>query len=237
MQTQSRVAPHLLLGMLSVLALAAIVVSANTAPPNAREQLRIAAADTAAASSFVLTDTNLITPLPGASTSGAPKSNVITILYQAPDRIEERLTGSNGQVVTLLVIGSSRYERSGNGKWITSTAPSTAGPSAGQQAAQDVLFPLQSVEAATEVVRHGVVFTFLPGQMELVLVRLLGAQPGQLSPGTVSFLAGTTGEFLSFDQVSAVRTGERLTVRLDIAEVGQAPTLAAPAPSQLSTTP
>ncbi|MHB8328912.1 MAG: hypothetical protein ACYDD6_04695 [Acidimicrobiales bacterium] len=233
MQTPGRAMPHVALGVLTLLALVAIIVSLDTAPPNAQEQLNLAADNTVAASSFALNDTNTVTPVGGATSStNAKQGNVVDIVYQAPDRVSETLVGAAGQTVTLLVIGNARYERSGTSKWVSYAGTPGSG-SPGLQAAADVLFPLRSLAGATDVVRHGNTFTFIPGQLDQVLVSLLGSQPAQLAPRTMTFRATVEGEFVTFEQVEAVRNGHRLTVRLKLSQVTGAPALEAPPRSQI----
>jgi hypothetical protein len=230
-QIENRAAPHVLLGVLTLLSLGAIVLSLDTSPPNAQEQLRTAAANTAGATSFVLTDTESAGPPPSAHSSAGLSQERAVIVYQAPDRVEE-IASAAGRVESALVVGTQRFEGAGAGKWYR-LPPSTGSPSAGQEAASEVLFPLQSLSSATAAVLHEGGFRFVAGQPELLLTRLLGEVP----PGSTSFVATVSGEFVRSEQVTVTSSAERITVDLELSEVGRAPALEVPPASQITSTP
>jgi hypothetical protein len=238
MQTENRAAPHLVLGVLTLLCLAAIVYSLDTAPPVAQQQLRAAADNTRAASNFVLVDTEIAGP---ASSSGAVNQEQAVIVYNAPDRVEETVM-AGGRSGTVLVVGDRRYERRGANKWVDLGPPAsgtTGGKSAGEIAVGDILFPLKSLSGSTAVAVHsspkaGQVYSFVPGQEPLLLLRLLGTS---VPPGTRSYLATVNGEFVGTEQISLLNAGERIVIELSVRRVDHAPILAAPAPSQLSSAP
>jgi hypothetical protein len=221
-----------MLGGFGVLVVAAIVLSLSTAPANPGDQLRTAAADTAGASSFVLTDTEQAGPLSSSRSS----SQQAVIVYQAPDRVEETVTGG-AQSGTVLVVGTHRYERSGGAKWVDlgSVKPSsTGGVSAGRLAASDILFPMQSLSSASKVSVLHDVYRFVPGQPALLLTRLLGTN---LPAGTTTYTATVNGEFVGMEKVTVTTDGERVTVALDLSHVDKAPTLQEPPSSQVTTVP
>lgn len=233
MPLESRAAPHLLLGILTVLAIGAIVLSLDTAPPNAQLQLQQAAKNTVGADSFVLQDTITIVPSTGATASQA-RTETADVVYHAPDQVQETVR-FNGRMLTVLAIGSTRYERSGTGKWLSlGTQPGTV--PAGRQAAAGVLGPLEVVTTATNVVRHGDAFVFEPatGQLAAILSELLGSQGAQLPAGSATFAAAMAGEYLSRLDVDASVPGGRVLVHLSFGSYGEAPALAPPPPSQRS---
>ncbi len=233
MQTANRAAPHLMLGVLTLLSLGALVLSLSMAPPNARQKLRTAASNTAGASSFVLTDEETAGPL-SQGTATSPTRERAVIVYQAPDRVQETVTAS-GRSATVLVVGDRRYERSANGKWFDlgpSASGTTGGASAGAIAAQDILFPLQALSKATGVTVEHDVYRFVPGQAQLLLDRLIGAN---VPAADTVYAAGVGGEFLTFAQVVIRDSGEQVTVRLSLSKVEHAPALALPSASQITT--
>lgn len=230
MQIQNRAAPHVLLGVLSLLSLAAIALSLDTAPPNAQVQLRTAAADTTAATSFVLVDTETAGPPSSSTSTGQVREEKAVIVYRAPDRVEETVS-AEGRVESALVVGSQRFELVAGGKWYR--IPGAGGsPSFGRVAADDVLFPLQSLSAARGVVVHDGLYRFVPGQVALLLTRLLGSVPS----GVASYAATVTGEFVASEQVVVTSPLERLSVQLVLDQVNRAPALGLPPASEVTTT-
>ena len=233
MPIESRAAPHLTLGILTVLSIGAIVLSLDTAPPNAQLQLQQAAKNTVAAESFVLRDTITVVPTTGATASQA-RTETAEVVYRAPDQVRETVS-FNGRTLTVLAIGATRYERSGTGKWLPlGTQPGSV--PAGRQAAAGVLGPLEVVTTATGVVRHGDLFTFEPatGELSAILSELLGSQGAQLPPGSATFAAAVSGEYLSRVDVTASVTGGRVLVHLSIGSYGQAPVLTPPPAAERS---
>lgn len=236
MLSADRAAPHITLGILTLLAVAALVLSLSTAPPNAEQQLRTAAANTAGASSFVLTDVETAGPVPTKGAAASPTREQAVIVYQAPDRVQETVTAS-GRTASVLVVGSHRYERSANGKWYDlgpSASGSTAGPSAGSVAAQDILFPLKSLSKATNVIVSREVYAFVPDQPVLFLDRLIGTA---VPASETSYAATVEGEFLHEAEVVIRQSGEQVTVLLALSHIQDAPALAAPSASQLTRVP
>ncbi|HAM01091.1 MAG TPA: hypothetical protein DCQ30_02515 [Acidimicrobiaceae bacterium] len=238
MQIENRAAPHMMLGVLTLLSLGAIVYSLDTAPPNAQLQLRTAANNTKNAASFVLVD---VESAGSTSSSSATNQERAVIVYNAPDRVEETVT-AGGRSGTVLVVGNRRYERSGSGKWFDLGPPAsgtTKGTSAGQIAVSEILYPLTSLAGATNVSVHSTahvssVYTFVPGQEALLLLRLLGTS---VPPGTRSYLATIHGEFVGVEEVDLSNAGERITIALGVTQVDHAPVLHVPLPSQITTTP
>lgn len=233
MPTESRAAPHLTLGILTVLAIGAIVLSLDTAPPNAQLQLQQAAKNTAAAESFVLQDTITVVPSSGSGASQA-RTETAEVVYRSPDQVRETVR-FNGRTLTVLAIGATRYERSGTGKWLPlGTQPGSV--PAGRQAAAGVLGPFEVLTTATGVVRHGDAFTFEPatGQLSAILSELLGSQGANLPPGSAVFAAVVSGEYLSRVDVTASVPGGRVLVDLTVSSYGRAPVLAPPPAAERS---
>ena len=223
---QSRAVPHLVLGLLTLLAVLAIFLSLDTAPPNAEQQLKVAAGNTAGAASFVLTDTITVLPT-GTAAAGGPRTETAVITYQAPDRVRE-VVSANGRTITVLAIGPDRYERSGTAKWVSLGASPGSVP-AGQQAAEGVLGPIRAVGTPTGVVAHGEQFTFVPEQESLLLADLLGSASGRLSPTQATFTATVSGEFLTLLRLDAVAPGGRIAVRLALSQFDRVAPIEPPA--------
>lgn len=238
MQTENRAAPHVMLGVLTLLSLAAIVYSLDTAPANAPLQLRTAATNTANASNFVLVDTESAGP---ASSTTATNEERAVIVYNTPDKVEETVN-AGGRSGTVLVVGNTRYERSGSGKWFNLGPPAsgtTTATSAGHAAASEILYPFKSLAGATNVSVHSTatisdLYSFVPGQEALLLLRLLGTSA---PPGTRSYLATVNGEFVGVEEIALSNAGERIVIDLAVKQVDHAPVLEAPPPSQITTTP
>lgn len=234
MHSVNRAGPHIILGALTLLGVAAIVLSLDTAPPNARQQLRTAAANTAAATSFVLTDTEIAGPASAKGASTSANEEQAVIVFQAPDRVEETVTAA-GRTASVLVVGNRRYERSTNGKWYDlGTARPVSGQSEGEAAVQQVLFPFQSLSSATDVSVIHDVYRFQPGQPALLLTRLLGTS---LPSGSATYAATVAGEFVRYEAVSVRASDEEITVLLALSHVESAPSISMPPSSQLTTVP
>jgi len=221
---RGRLVPHVLVGMLTVLVLGGIALSLATAPPDATQQLRIAAGATEQSSGFVLTDTNSIAP-PGA----APRSMVVRVVYRSPDRVKESGTDSTGQALSVIVIGQRHFERrAGDPKW-TELAPT---PQLSTEAVQTLLFPLQGAQHAVDAVRTSVgsgatTYRFLPSDSAQLIRNILGATPSQLS--SLRFTAVVRGDYLADERITAVvRGGEQLEVDLAFSAVGSAPGVEVP---------
>jgi len=216
---------HVLLALLTALVLGAIALSLWTAPPVAPEQLHAAAQATVAAPGFVLTDVNsvtaLITPPPG-SAPNLRRTQMVHVLYQAPDRVQETGPGPTGGPVEVVVIGSDHWARAGHGPW-QRFSPS---PGLGAEAAQTVLSPLQGAADATVVVRHGDVYRFLPPDLDRFVATLLGTSPAQLS--SLRITATVTGEYVTGERISGVLGRQRLEVDITLSSVGDAPPVTAP---------
>ena len=221
---ENRAGPHLVLAILTVLALGAVWLSLVTAPDDAQQAVQVAARNTAAASSLVLSDTVAVV------SSQNPRSEVpqqtVHVVYRAPDKVLETAT-LRGRSLQLLVLGDARYERSGNGPWLSLGPQDNAVP-VGTAAAAGVLAPIQALTSVTRAVRQGSRYTFEPAQRGLVLDELLGAHGDQLTPAATSFEATVAGEFLSSFTLRARGPGSQVVVRLKIDSVDHAPTLVAP---------
>ena len=233
MQTANRATPHVVLAAMTLLSLGALVLSLDTAPPNAQSQLRGAAANVTGASSFVLTDTVTSGP-PASSPLGTSTTRQQAVfVYQAPDRVEETVHAGT-QVGSVLWVGTRSYERIGNSKWFPLPAASSRTSTTGQLAATQLLFPLQTIATASGVTKHGSIYAFTPGQEELLMSRLFGSQ---LPTGTMSFEATIGDEFLGLAQISVVGVTERRTVDLALSLINHAPPLNLPPASQISSSP
>ncbi len=222
-----QILPRLLLSVFGLLVVGGIALSLATAPPVAPQQLHTAAGATVAAPGFVLTDTNSVTALAAAPGASAPtRSEVVHVLYQAPDGVLESGTDSTGQPVSVIVLGARHYRSSG-AKWVA-LPPS---PTLGTQAVQTVLAPLRAASDATEVVRSGDTYTFVPPDLSGFITKLLGTNPSQLS--SLRLTATVHGEFVTDEQVSAVLGQERLRVDLAFSMIGSAPPVVVPPASDL----
>jgi hypothetical protein len=238
MRTPTGLVAHSLLGGLTLLSAGAIALSLLTAPPVAQKQLQGAAKNTAAASSFVLTDVNRIrTPAPSAALGGkSSETGTVRILYQAPDRIRDEVHEGSGQTVTLVVIGDRRYEREGAGRWSVLPPSANVGVSNGAAAAQEVLLPLESLAAATSVVNDGSDYLFVSGNEMLLLENLFGEQEAaQLS--AVKFSARLRGEFIGSEVVTADEGTVRYRIHFQISSVDSAHAVVAPSASQIANLP
>jgi hypothetical protein len=233
MQTANRASPHVALGVLTLLSLGALVLSLDTAPPNAQSQLRGAASNLTGASSFVLTDTVTSGPPTSSPLGTSTTRQQAVFVYQAPDRVEETVRAGT-QTGSVLWVGTHSYERIGNSKWFPLPGASSRKSTTGQLAATQLLFPLQSIAGATAVSKHGSIYAFTPGQEALLMSRLFGSQ---LPTGSMSFEATIGGEFLNLAQISVVGVTERRTVDLAVSQVNHAPALNPPPRSQISSTP
>ncbi len=232
MQTANRASPHVMLGALTLLSLGAIVLSLDTAPPNAQSQLRTAAGNTAGATSFVLTDTVTTGPPTAAASSTTTRQQAV-FAYQSPDRVEESVHAGN-QVGTVLWVGTHAYERIGTGKWFPISGVSTSTSTTGQLAASQLLLPIQAVAQASGVAQHGSIYAFTPGDERLLLARLFGSE---LVSGTTSYEATVAGEFLSVAQITVENATQRRTVNLALSNVDHGPALQLPPPSDITTSP
>src|SRR5579872_5551404 len=210
MHTANRATPHLVLGILTLLSLAALVLSLDTAPPVAQTHLRSAAANVTGASSFVLTDVVTQGPPTSSPTGTSTTRQEAVFVYQAPDRVQETVQ-AGGQTGTVLWLGQHAYERIGNSKWFPLRAASGRAGSTGELAAAQLLFPLHSIAHATSVTKHGTIYVFTPSQQQLLMTRLFGSQ---LPAGAMSFEATVGDEFLKVAQISIVGITERRTVDL-----------------------
>jgi hypothetical protein len=224
-----RALPNTLLAVFAALTLGGIVLSLSTAPPEAVYQLQLAAKATMAAPSFVLTDTNTVAPLlaglPAGTQQQLAHSDVVHIVYQAPDRVEDR-TASGGHPVTLVVIGSLHFQNTA-GRWYELPPR----PSLGQSAAQVVLSPLRAAAGASQVVRRGGRYLFLPADLDRFTTMLLRSHVSQLS--SVSVTAVVEGDYLTREHVTAVRQGSRLTIDFVFTSIGSAPPVVAPPASEV----
>jgi hypothetical protein len=213
----------MLVGMLSILAVGAIALSLATAPPDATQQLRIAAGATVQSSGFVLTDTNSIAP------SGArARSMVVHVLYEAPNRVKESGLDSTGHALTVVVVGQRHFERrAGDKHWVE--LPPT--PQLSTEAVQALLVPIQGAEHATDAVRASVgdgatTYRFLPSDAARLIRTLLGATPTQLT--ALRFTAVVRGDVLTDERITAAVRGEQLEVDLAFSAVGSAPRVELP---------
>ena len=226
MRSPSAFLAHILLGCLTLLSAGAIVLSILTAPPVAREQLRVAAKNTAAASSFVLVyRVSQHEPRPSADLNG--KSSVTMterVEYQSPDRLEVTSTTAPGR--KLIVIGGNRYDLARGGRWTALPPIPSAGTSIGAQEAQQLLFPLASLGDATSVVRKGSTYRFDPGQRSVLLSDFFGSLAPILS--SVGFTAALNGEFVSFERIVASRGSAHFGLDIRFQSVEAVPPIVAP---------
>jgi len=210
----------------------AIALSLLSAPPVAEQQLQLAAKNTVAASSFVLTDVNVLATSKPSPTLGGRSSetDLVRIDYQSPDRLLDEVTSSPGHTVTLLVVGDQRYERAGTGLWTRLPPSSTPQTSNGAAAARQLLSPLRSVAGATSVARRGSTYYFVPAQEASLLQSLFG--PGASALSSVRFTALINGEYLGSEQILDDEAGALYAVRFSYSSVGTAPAVELPPPSR-----
>jgi len=213
------------MAVFTVLVFGAIALSLVTAPPVAQSDLQSAARATLDASGFRLVDVNSATyvgPVPqGTPGRQLTRTNVIHVLYQSPDRVRESGLTPSGQAATAVVAGSSHLVTS-NGRW--TELPAQAG--LGAQAVKTVLSPLQVATGATDVVRRGDVYGFVPSDLAGFIATILGSAPGKLSRLQVG--AVVRDGFLVEERVSAVLGDNRLGVDLAFSAIGAAPPVTLP---------
>jgi len=209
-----------------LLSAGAIALSLLTAPQVAEQQLKVAATNTAGASSFVFVDQVAIRePQPTAALGGRSSATTTQrVIYQAPDRVE--VSSSSAPGTMLLVIGNNRYERTGNGPWSPLPPVQTSGISTGQREANLLLFPLQSLADSTSVTRRGSTYRFVPGAKSSLLSSLFGSLASQLS--TINFTAAINGEFATTEHVLATRGGARFVIDFSYLSIGKVPPIQAP---------
>lgn len=226
MRTPSGILANTLVGVLMLLSAGAIALSLLTAPQVAQQQLKVAATNTAGATSFVFVDHVAIrAPRPTAALGG--RSSVTTtqrVIYQAPDRVE--VSSSSAPGTTLLVIGNKRYERTGNGPWSPLPPVQGSGTSMGEQEASLLLFPLQSLAGSTSVTRRGSAYHFVPGAKSALLADLFGSLASQLS--TIDFSAFVNGEFVTAEHVVATRGSTRFVIDFGYLAIGKVSPIEAP---------
>ena len=222
MPSETRLTPHVFLGVLTVLGVVALIVSLDTAPPVARTQLRTAAANTVGASSYVLTYTDIVT------TAGHTSRAVLRFFYQSPDRVEEEAISAAGQQVRYLEIGPYRYEQVG------ATAPwqavGTVDPNVswGKQGAETVSKPLSEIAKATSVTGHGDTFSFVPADENDFVLSVLAFQPAQFTAGSLAFTGTVDGEYLTHIVASAARGALHFQAVLDVSQLDHVPSLVRP---------
>ncbi len=210
-----------------ILVAGGIALSIATAPPVARQQLHAAAANTMAASSFVLVDSTVVSTAGARGSAGTVMGrDRVTVVYQAPDKVSETRAGSSG-AVSVIEIGATRFELAGGGKWVRLTTPSQGGPSIGRQAAGDLLLPLGSLTAATDVVRSGDTYRFEPGNL-VELLATFGLGPQGAQPVSTSFSATVSGENATSLRIVADLGAHLAVITLDYESIGKAPPVTAP---------
>ena len=217
--------PHVIMAVFTVLVFGAIALSLVTAPPVAQTDLQSAAKATLDASGFRLVDVNSATyigPVPqGSSGRLLTRTNVIHVLYQAPDRVRESGLSPTGQSATAVVAGSRHFVTSA-GRWTELRAQ----PGLGGRAVDTVLSPLRVATGATDVVRRGDVYAFVPSDLRSFITTILGTTPGRLTGLQVG--AVVRGGYLVEERVSAVMGTDRLGVDLTFSVIGAAPPVTLP---------
>jgi hypothetical protein len=221
-EPRRRALPFVLVGALGMLSAGAIVLSVATAPVTDVEQLHLAAGSTLAASGFSLVDTNsVVSEATVGPTAGSGTTQVVHVRYQAPDAVEETGPNATGQIVTVVVVGSRRFEGVGS-RW-EELPPA---PGLGAAAVDDLLFPLRAAATADQVVRSGDRYGFVPKDLTGFLTTLLGLRPAHLESLQVS--AKVTGDFVSTERISVRLGQERLQVALVFNAIGSAPPVTVP---------
>lgn len=231
MEPKESVLPHAVVGLLMILVAGAIALSLVTAPPVAKEQVQVAAANTLASPSFVVDDSSLVT----ASGNATQEHYGARIVYQTPDKVLETITGSSG-VISELVIGTKHYERAGAGKWVQLPAVAQARETPGQEAVDEVLLPLRSLTDSSAAARQGNVYVLVPGRLD-ELLSTFGLPAQVTKSGSVSFAATVSGEFISSVRIVAVLGGEEASIVLFYRSIGTAPPITAPPASAVTLAP
>ena len=229
MRASRRVAPFALLGLLILLSAGAIVLSLDTAPPVAQQELQIAARDTSGASSFVLAYSvrtfEASTPS-GSSVKKPVETGVATaeFTYQAPDRLFQ-VRNQNGVVISVLVIGNKQYERMGTGRWSALPSPKSA-TSEGAQLAEQLLSVLSPMQHANSVVRRGATYRFSPDTGDPFIKNLFGTSA---TLSNVRFSAALSGGLVRNEGISAVGSGTLYELDFTFSLIGAAPPVVTPA--------
>ncbi|MHB8440027.1 MAG: hypothetical protein ACYDD4_12830, partial [Acidimicrobiales bacterium] len=203
MQTPNRAAPHLVLATFLVFNVAGIFLSANSAPPVAREALQLAAANTQAASSFVATLTESDVVSSAAGIPAKPTTKTLTFDVQQPDRVRESGVNAQGQPVTGLAIGDRLFARKGDGPW-QSFGGGAGSQDFGAQAVASLTGVLQRLRGAQTVSAKGGVYTFVPSNEAAFIYALLNTQQTDLQSDSIFITASISGEFVSSLGVSAL---------------------------------
>ncbi|HUC36948.1 MAG TPA: hypothetical protein VMR97_07485 [Acidimicrobiales bacterium] len=226
MRTPSGIFSNAVLGLLMLLTAGAIVLSLETAPQVAQEQLQAAAKNTMAAGSFVFTDdVSIHEPGPTAQLGGRSEASTSQrVAYQAPDRVEISSTSASG--TSLLVIGDKRYEKTNGGPWMTLPPLANTGTSTGAQEVALLLFPLESLAGATSVTLRGSKYGFSPGGRSILLGNLFGQLASKLS--SIKFSATVSGEFVSTERIAATQGRARFLIDFGYLQVGNVPPIVAP---------
>lgn len=219
--TTTRALPYVLVATLAILVLGGIAWSLSSAPPLDQAQLRLAARATMGASSFALIDTNSVSPGGPGSTS-----EVFHVVYRAPDDVEESEVGPNGQIDTVILLGSRRFRGSGSQFTELPASPGLAG-----QAVQTIMSPLKAASTAGDVTRHGDLYRFVPLRRGPFLATVLGVPQSQVSSPVLT--AVVDGEYVTHERITAVVGRQRLEVDLAFFDIGSAPPVTAPPSSSL----
>jgi hypothetical protein len=229
MRASWRVAPFVVMGLLILLSAGAIVLSLDTAPPIAQQELQIAARDTSAARSFVL-EYNIRT-FEASTSSGSRvtkpvETGVATaeFTYQAPDRLFQ-VRNQNGAVVSVLIIGNKQYERMGSGQWSALPSPKST-PSEGAQLAGQLLSALDPMQHANSVVRSGATYRFSPDRGDPFIKNLFGTTA---TLSNVRFSASLSGGLVKNEGISAEGSGTLYELDFSFSMIGTAPPVVTPA--------
>jgi hypothetical protein len=227
MRTPNGLVSHVLLSVLILLSAGAIVLSLETAPPVAETQLRTAAQNTQAASSFVVDYVERVSSPVRSSALGGKKSETthLRVFYQAPDRITEHVT-EGGRQATVIVVGNIRYVRIAGGTWTATTIPTSAGVSAGEELARALVLPLQSAANATSVTKTENRYAYLPTNLVNLLESLFGEEASSLS--SIRFYATIEGEFVGSQLVVGSHSPYSFAVALHFSSVDTVPAIRPP---------
>ncbi len=215
MPTTGRLMPHLALGTLSALSVGALVLSLVQSTPVAPRQVHLAAAGTAAASSFAIQET-----IQQVASGRVARQQTIVEKYQAPDRIEVTNSG-----VTERVIGTTGYASTDGGATWTKLAQ----PVDARQAVPVLLAPLRFVERASNVKASS-------GQDRFTYVAPLGdfitslhlAIGGSFPRTAVPMVVSVSGEFLTGMTAHFAFQGKQYVLRIGYSQIDTLPELVAP---------
>jgi hypothetical protein len=214
------------LGVLTVLAAAAAVLSIATAPPAAEQQVRVAAGATVGVGSFVMDLEDTVSSRAVGSAPPQVQSSQARVVYQSPDRIAISGAGGSGQVV---LVGNLRYEQSPTGRWVRLSSV----PGAAQSYAEGVvLVPAKAFTAAEDVTRATRTSSlYSVGSMQAAELDTLLGVYFRVPESVIRshfFVAQIHKEYMTAQQLTAAAGNQVDTFTIHYSELGTAPAVVIP---------